>query len=258
MSNILAASSEQFLINRKFGWRPCYHVDEPAAEISMVKILVVEDDAFLAGTIRDALTAEQHKVEVTHSGAEADGLLTSFQYDLVVLDWDLPQVSGLSICRNFRARGGHTPVLMLTGKTSTDDKESGLDAGADDYLTKPFEIRELNARIRALLRRPMQFQGNELIWNDFVLDTETHTLKRGGDEIALQPMEFAVLELFMKHPGHVFSTDALLSRCWSADTAASQESLYTMIRKLRKKLDIDGKKSIIQTVHGIGYRHDPE
>ena len=168
----------------------------------MVKILVVEDDLALATTIRDTLSNEQYKVETSHSGEEADGLLSSFDYDLVILDWELPEMSGVSICQRFRARGGTTPILMLTGKSTADDKESGLDSGADDYLTKPFEVRELNARIRALLRRPTQFQGQKLRWGNLELDTNTHRVVLNGKDIALQPLEFTVLEFFMRHPGN--------------------------------------------------------
>src|SRR5277367_1275431 len=140
---------------------------------TMAKILVVEDDANLSALIRNLLTVERHVVELATDGDDAIGMLKVFKYDLVVLDWKLPGKNGNAVCQEFRSRGGATPILMLTAKSSIEEKEAGLDSGADDYLTKPFDPRELMARIRALLRRPQAVASKELMIADLALDTKT-------------------------------------------------------------------------------------
>ncbi len=224
----------------------------------MGKILVVDDDHSLVANVTEWLKFEHHNVEVAYKGQEALGKLMVFDYDLVILDWDLPELSGLHICKEFRAKGKMTPVLMLTGKTSVIDKESGLDAGADDYLTKPFHPKELAARVRALLRRPVVISTSLLKKGGIVVDTVTRKVKRGDEEIALQPNEYTLLEFLMRHPDQLFSTDALLRRCWPDDSEISPDAIYTCIRRLRKKLDTDSDTSIVRTVHSVGYILDSE
>ncbi|HEY9788243.1 MAG TPA: response regulator transcription factor, partial [Candidatus Obscuribacterales bacterium] len=146
--------------------------------------------------------------------------------------------------------------IMLTGRAKIDEKEEGLDSGADDYLTKPFSMRELNARVRALLRRPAAYSGNELKARDIVLEPESHRVTKQGREIKLLPKEFALLEFLLRNPGRVFSPEALLERVWESTSDASPDTVRIHVNRLRSKLDTKGEDSIIGTVHGVGYRLD--
>ena len=220
----------------------------------MAKILLVEDDVEFSGVVKSWLSNEHHAVEVVHDGLEARHQLQVFEYDLVVLDWQLPGLSGVEICQDFRSRGGMTPVLMLTGKSTVADKESGLDSGADDYLTKPFHMKELSARVRALLRRASRGTSNVLTIGDLVLDPANYRVTRDGAEIQLQKREFALLEFLMRNPNRVFSSEALLERVWATEADVTPDAIRVYIMRLRKKVDEGAKASLIQTVHGVGYK----
>ncbi len=220
----------------------------------MAKVLVVEDEHDLAGPIKDWLTREQHLVELADNGNDAIDKLNVYKFDLIVLDLMIPGISGMEVCRRFRSQGGLTPILMLTAKSAVEDKEAGLDAGADDYLTKPFHLKELSARVRALLRRHTQSTGTELKVAGLALDMLSRKVTLNGEEIHLVPREFSLLEFFMRHPNQVFSAEALLDRVWASDTLASPDTIRTYIKILRKKLGGEGKESLIRTVHGVGYK----
>lgn len=222
----------------------------------MAKILVVEDDVDFALTVEHALTTSNHTVEMAHDGESAMEYLRQGQYDVIILDWQLPDIEGIEILSKFRARGGATPVLMLTGKSQIKDKEAGLDGGADDYLTKPFDARELVARVRALLRRQIVAPSSSLSMHDIVLDSTKHRLTKGGKDVHLQPRDFALLEFLMRHPDEIFSTDALLTRVWHQDSEASSAGLRAAIVRIRKAIDDDGEgtKSLIENVARVGYR----
>ncbi|HEY9754125.1 MAG TPA: response regulator transcription factor [Oculatellaceae cyanobacterium] len=222
----------------------------------MAKVLVIEDDLSLSRMIKDWLTVEHHNVETVADGNQGSEKLQYYQYDLVILDWQLPGMEGVQILKEFRNKGGVTPVLMLTGKNTIVDKEVGLDSGADDYLTKPFHMKELSARIRALLRRPTQVVGNILTAGQFKLDPTNHIVTKGGAELKLLPKEFALLEFLMRHPNQVFSADALLNRVWASESDATIDALTSCIKRLRKKIDADSDSSSIRTVHGVGYKLD--
>jgi DNA-binding response OmpR family regulator len=225
----------------------------------MAKILIVEDDRELAGVLQDWLVSEHHVVDTVGNGSEADQLLKHYAFDLLVLDWDLPGMPGVQICKNFRSRGGVTPILMLTGKGDIKDKTVGLDAGADDYLTKPFHPDELSARVRALLRRPGQVSAtNELRVGDLVLEPTIYRATRKGKELKLLPKEFALLEFLMRHPNVVFSAEALIDRVWSTESDASPDTVRTNIKRLRQKVETEGEKALIVTVHGVGYKLDAQ
>jgi DNA-binding response OmpR family regulator len=227
--------------------------------VSVAKILVVEDDLGLARMVSDWLKFEHHMVETAANGRDGLDKLKSFEYDAIVLDVDLPELSGIEVCKEFRSTGGTTPVLLLTGKSSLTDKESGFGAGADDYLTKPFHMKELSMRLRSLLRRADSgFAGDLLKYRDIDLDVKTHRVTRGGKELQLLPKEFALLEFLMRHQGQVFNADALLSRVWASETETSIDAVSTCIKRLRKKIDLEGENSLIRTVHGVGYKLDPE
>lgn len=219
----------------------------------MAKVLIVEDDADLAALIKNILGVERHTVEVAANGRDAVALLNMYTYDLVILDWNLPVMSGKEVCQNYRSRGGSTPILMLTSRSTVEDKEEGLDAGADDYLTKPFHAKELGARVRALLRRPQSVSAKTLQAGELELDPKTVRVLKSGKEIHLLPKEFSLLELFMRYPNQVFSAEALLDRVWASDSAASLDTVRTYIKTLRKKIDTEGSASMIRTVHGVGY-----
>ena len=220
----------------------------------MAKLLLVEDDTDLSGRVNMWLSSQQHAVECVFDGVEASERLKFYQYELVILDWNIPQKTGIEVCQEYRSRGGNTPILMLTGKSSINEKEMGLDAGADDYLTKPFHLKELSARIRALLRRPVAYAGTTLKVGTLELNPSSHQVTSDGREINLLPKEYAVLEFLLRHPNEVFSPDALLNRVWNSESDASSDTVYTYIKTLRKKISPDAPSSIIKTVHGVGYK----
>lgn len=218
----------------------------------MAKIFLVEDDQDLANTVRTFLLFEHHSVEHVTDGEEAMTQLKSFEYDLLILDWELPRLHGIDILRRFRSHGGKTPVLMLTGRDTINEKEQGLDSGADDYLTKPFHMKELGARVRALLRRPAQASAtNVLTAGQLSVDTSKYRVTVNDEVVNLVPREFQLLEFFMRHQNQVFSAEALLNRVWPSDSEATSEALRTALKRLRKKIDPDGK--VLRTVHGVGY-----
>lgn len=222
----------------------------------MAKILVVEDDAGLSQIICDVLNVENHHAEASLDGTDADEKMRVYEYDLIVLDWDLPGVAGIEILKRLRAQGRQTPVLMLTGKDKLHDKEIGLDSGADDYLTKPFELREFTARVRAIIRRASKQTSNNIVCGNLELDVKSHVLYRSGLAVQLRPKELALLEFFMRNRNEVFSSEAILNRVWSSESDATCETLRSWIKHLRAKIDEPGKPSHISTVFGVGYKFE--
>jgi len=220
----------------------------------MAKVLLVEDDEEIAFSIRDWLSAEQHIVDIVHNGTEGLDLMSNFHYDLVVLDINLPDMNGIEVCSTYRNNGGNACVLMLTGNDRIVDKEHGLDAGADDYLTKPFHPRELSARLRALMRRSQRGgkASATLEIRGIELDPAAKRVSRDGVEIQLLPKEFALLEFLMRHQGEVFSQEALLERVWSSESEVSPDTVRVHIRRLRQKLGFEGD-TLIKTLHRQGY-----
>lgn len=222
----------------------------------MAKVLVVEDDADTGATIKDLLVLESHTVEVVADGSEASNRLQQYDYDLVVLDWELPDKTGVEVLKEYRDNRGKTPMLMLTGRSDFTDKETGLDTGADDYLTKPFHPREFGARVRALLRRPKVVESESLELAGISLDTRTRMVKLSGKELDLRPKEYALLEFLMRHPNETFSPETLLKRIWSSESEATESTVYSFMSLLRKKLNEEGSPEVIKTVYGRGYRFD--
>lgn len=221
----------------------------------MAKILLVEDEIELAEAVKEWLTEDFHLVETVNDGESALTALERSQYDLLVLDWLLPGVAGIDICRKYRADGGQAPVLMLTAKKSLAAKESALLDGADDYLTKPFQLRELSARVKALSRRAQSQIVELLECGQLKLQRSTHRIFKSNKELRLAPKEFSLLELFMRFPEKVFSADELLERVWGTDTNVVAETVRSTIKSLRRKIDDhDSDRSYIATVHGIGYK----
>ena len=220
----------------------------------MAKIFYLEDEKALADIVMDWLTSQGYMVDWVNLVGEAKVRVKIYQYDLIILDVNLPDGTGLEVCREYRSHGGTTPILMLTGRDKVQEKALGLDSGADDYLTKPFHMDELAARVRALLRRPAAFAGSVLQFDDLELNTSTHRVTKGGTEVQLLPKEFALLEFFMRHSGQVFSADALIERLWPTDSEASPDAIRIYITRLRNKIDTKGKTSLISTMRGVGYR----
>jgi DNA-binding response OmpR family regulator len=219
----------------------------------MAKILVVEDDALVRDVISDCLALQMHTVELAEDGEAGEHRLRSFEYDLIILDWQLPRVSGVQLCRDFRHRGCGTPILMLTGRKEIADKEFGLDAGADDYLTKPFDARELNARVRALLRRACGSKANILSIGDLSFDTALVKVFRNDVEIRLLPKEYAVLEFLLRNKNKFYPAEELLNAVWSSEAESTNTAVRQCISRLREKIDIPGQPSIITTRPGLGY-----
>ncbi len=225
----------------------------------MAKVLVVEDDQVVADLICDFLEEEKYSCEKVHDGQQALAMLQIYSFDLVILDWELPDTSGPQICKEFRSRGGHTPILFLTGKAAVEDKAVGLDAGGDDYLTKPFHRVELAARIRALLRRQSAIPAETLAVANVTLERSSHKVFHGKEEVALLPREFAVLEYLMVNKDCVLSAESILDHVWESTSDATPDAVRTVVTRLRKKLDTAGEPSLITTVYGVGYKvSEPE
>lgn len=222
----------------------------------MAKILIVEDDVALASTVFKYLQAERHLPITVHDGMEAFERLRLETFDVLILDWQLPGMTGIELLKKLRSGGNKSLILMLTGKSDIDNKELGLETGADDYLTKPFDLRELSARIRSMLRRASGSATNFIEVNDLKLDPGNYQIFRAGQEIKLTPRDFALLEFFMRNAGQVFPVDAILDRVWGHDSDASVDGLRAAIRRIRRAIDTtdDPSKSVIENVNRIGYR----
>jgi len=220
----------------------------------MAKILIVEDERDLSGLVRNWLCRENHLVEQAEDGLEALARMETSKFDLIILDLMLPGMSGMEVCQHFRKKSGQTPILMLTAKDNVEDKAAGLDAGADDYLTKPFHLKELAARVRALLRRGLSRPGNTLKIRDIEIDASECRVTKNGQIVHLLPKEFRLFEFLVRHPNHVFSAEDLLASVWESDTSALLDTVRGHITRLRKKLDTQNEPSIISTVYGMGYK----
>ncbi len=204
----------------------------------------------------DFLEAEGHVVEHALNGLDAEHLLSVSSYDLLILDWNLPGLSGIDVCKNYRSRGGTARVLMLTGKSTIEDKASGLDSGADDYLTKPFDMREVSARVRALMRRPEEIKADIIKYRGLELNCRSRQVSKNGVVIELFPKEFALLEFFIRNQGEAFSMEAIQKRIWPSDSESSPETLRVHIARLRSKIESEGEPAILRTVHRVGYIMD--
>lgn len=219
-----------------------------------MRALVVEDHSPITISIKEALEAQGMVVDMAHDGLQGRDLAIAFPYDLIVLDRMLPALDGDGLCSQLRNRGIRTPVLMLTARDTLEDKVRGLDAGADDYMIKPFAIRELQARARALLRRQQQGRANLLEAADLVIDLETGDVRRGGRSISLGRKEFALLAYLLRHRGRIVSKDELLDHVWNGDSDPGEDTVRAHIKNLRKKVDYGTDVPLIRTVYGMGYK----
>ena len=219
-----------------------------------MRVLIVEDELKMAGLIRRGLLEEGYAADVAQSGEDAIWMAEAHQYDAIVLDVILPGLSGFETCRHLRTAGVWSPVLMLTARDAVEDRVEGLDAGADDYLTKPFSFAELLARLRSLSRRGAVERPVELQIEDLRLDPSSRRVWRGDAEIALSPKEFALLETFMRRPGEVLSRLQLLEHAWDFAYENRSNVIDVYVRYLREKVDRPFGRNSIETVRGVGYR----
>jgi two-component system response regulator MprA len=221
----------------------------------MTKLLVVDDDPALSRTLRRALSVEGYAVDCAADGLEALDRLGGEDYDAVVLDVSMPRLDGLAVCRRLRQRRDRTPVLMLTARDEVRDRVSGLDAGADDYLVKPFALDELNARLRALLRRAApEVEGEDrLSYGDLTLDLQTFRAGRGDRLLELTRTEHRLLELFLRNPEQVLPRDVIYERVWGFDISLTSNSLDVYVGYLRRKTEEGGEPRVLHTVRGVGF-----
>jgi two-component system response regulator MprA len=219
-----------------------------------MNVLLVEDDPSVRGAVERALRHAGHTPALAADGVRGLEQATAVPYDAVILDLGLPGLDGLEVCRRLRSAGNHVPVLMLTARAAVAERVSGLDAGADDYLVKPFALDELLARLRVLERRvPNGPSRGELRFGDLVLDRDAMTCRRGTREIQLSRTEYQLLELLMAHHGKVLSRDVIFDKVWGYDFGPESNSLDVYVGYLRRKLEADGEPRIIHTVRGVGY-----
>ena len=222
------------------------------------RILVIEDEPTIIEFLRTGLGYEGYQVAIAPDVRTGFDLANSETFDLIILDLMLPDMDGFDICRKLRERGDETPVIMLTARREIEDRVTGLNLGADDYITKPFSFAELVARIRALLRRQGKHPEQAVLHvGDLTINTETREVTRTGESIILTPIEFALLELFMQHPRRVFTRETLLNRVWGYDYAGDANVVDVHISHLREKIH-DKPPRLIQTIYGVGYALHPE
>jgi two-component system OmpR family response regulator len=220
-----------------------------------VKILLVEDDCRIAGALAEALSDQNYAVDLAADGEKGWDLLEAFDYNLILLDVMLPRLNGLTFCQRLRATGRQTPVLMLTARDGSSDKVLGLDAGADDYVVKPFDLKELLARIRALLRRGNASLPPVLIWQALQLNPATCEVSYDSQNINLTPKEYGLLELFLRSGRRTLSRSTILAQVWASEETPGEETVKVHLRSLRQKLATAGAPlDLIETVYGLGYR----
>jgi OmpR-family two-component system manganese-sensing response regulator len=227
-----------------------------------MRILLVDDETELTEPLSRVLSREGYEVDVADNGKKGMGLALTKEYDLLILDWMLPEKSGIEICRELRSQGKTTPVLFLTAKDTVDDRVMGLDAGADDYLMKPFELRELLARVRALLRRapsvreasdPSLPTKERLKVGNLELDVESQLAYRQGKAIVLSEKEIQLLEYFMRNPGQLLAKEQIYQHLWQEDEQPTSNVIAALIRLLRRKIEAEGEQPLIHTIYGKGY-----
>ena len=219
-----------------------------------MKILLVEDDERIARALAEALSDQNYAVDIAIDGEAGWAYVEAYQYSLILLDWMLPKLDGIHFCQRLRQRGLHTPVLLLTAKDTSTDKVIGLDAGADDYVVKPFDLQELMARIRALLRRGNSTLSPVLEWGKLRLDPGTTEVVYGNQTLHLTPKEYQLIELFLRQSRRILNRSTILEQLWTSEEPPGEETVKVHIRSLRQKLAAAGATDFIETVYGLGYR----
>jgi len=226
--------------------------------VRRMRILLVEDDVDQLEPLQAALSEAGHIVDGVEDGATAQWILSKRDYDLLILDWLLPEISGLSLCQQYRRLGKTAPVLLLTAKDAIVDKISALDAGADDYLIKPADVFELLARVRALGRRSPLWKGDTLQVEDMTLHLSTLTIERGEQSMQLSTREFLFLEYLMRHPRQILSRSQIEQALWEWGNEPESNAITVLVRRLRQRLQMIGAVSWLETVYGMGYRLNPD
>lgn len=234
--------------------RHFFNAEVVATAEEMAKILIVDDDKSLCAVLADLLESGEYEVECVYDGREGLHRLLHYNYDIAVVDWDIPHISGPELCSQYRDQRGSAPILMLTGKSSISEKETGFGSGADDYLVKPFDERELVVRIRAMLRRPHAYVDTSSNVGGLKLDQRTRLVHHGEKSAELLPMEFKLLQFLMQHKDHFFTSEELLNRVWSSESDSSPEALRQCIKRLRRKLESIDARSCIDSSRGSGYK----
>jgi DNA-binding response OmpR family regulator len=220
-----------------------------------MKILLVEDDLRIAKALAEALEDKQYLVDLATDGQTGWDLMETFDYDLILLDIMLPKIDGICLCQRLRKKGSIIPVLMLTAKDTSEDKVMGLDVGADDYVVKPFDLAELMARIRALLRRNSSSKVPILEWGQLSLDPSNNEVMYGGQKLHLTPKEYGLLELFLRNSHQILTRSLILDHLWPFDDPPTEDAIKVHVKELRKKLKLLGAPpDLIETVYGVGYR----
>lgn len=220
-----------------------------------MRILIVEDDDRIAKPLAEGLKNEHHVVEIAADGMEGWEYAQGAEFDLILLDLMLPKLDGIELCKRLRQAKSKALILMLTARDTTDDKVIGLDAGADDYLVKPFKLKELAARIRALSRRSYELKPQVLSYAELRLNPSTGEVSYKGNLLSLTPKEYLILEYFLRHPRQIVTRSAILDRLWEFDNSSGEGTIKTHITNLRQKLKTAGsEENLIETVYGIGYR----
>jgi OmpR-family two-component system manganese-sensing response regulator len=219
-----------------------------------MRVLLVEDDPKQLMPLQTVLAQAGHSVDGVKDGETAQWLLSEKEYDLLILDWMLPHISGVNLCRQYRAAGKTAPILMITARDTTPEKVTGLDAGADDYLVKPIDLVEFMARVRALRRRSPLWQGDTLSLEDLHLHLDALTVERQGATVSLSSREFQLLEYFMRHPRQVLTRNQIEQAVWEWGTEPESNAITVLVRKLRQRLQAVGSADWIESIYGMGYR----
>lgn len=219
----------------------------------MAKILVVDDDRNILASVAEFLSAENHIVETATCGKDGLQLLKNFQFDVVIMDWRMPDISGIEVVKEFRRLRGNTPIIFLTGESQVEKRLEGFDSGADDYMTKPFHLKELSARLKAILRRPRGLIPDQNTVGNITLIEGTRTVNLEGKTVNLGKREFAVLEFLIRYPNRAHSTKDLLRAIWPSDAEATEDAVRVCVNSLRKKITGADGDCIVKTILGSGY-----
>ncbi|MBD2200898.1 MULTISPECIES: response regulator transcription factor [Calothrix] len=223
-----------------------------------MKILLVEDDILLSRALVDLLSANNYTIDLANNGQTGLDMAISAEYKLILLDWQIPQLDGISLCKQLRSQGYNKPILLLSAKNSNVDVVTGLNAGADDYVIKPYDPEGLLARIRSLLRRSGAIRSSKLTWGNLCLDQISGKVTYEQEIVPISAIEYKILELFLQNPNRIFSRQVILDRLWGLDDAPLENVITTHIKDIRKKLKASGLTAeMLETVYGIGYRLKP-
>ena len=218
-----------------------------------MKVLVVEDDIATGELIRDGLSSRSHTADISNDGADGSFMARSYDYDAIVLDYSLPKKDGLTVCKDIRTSGKSVPIIFLSSTDATDMKVKALEHGADDYMTKPFSLNELDARLKAITRRPQNIQKNILAVDTVMLDQVGHMVTRDGNPIHLTRKEFNLLEYLMRSQGNIISRTLIIEHVWTADSDPFSNTVESHIRNIRRKLNAGNKPNVIGNILGRGY-----